>query len=60
MIFPSPILAKPRESGSLSGFDAEARAREIASYRKNPEQRMPVMLPVRQLGGRVQWPAKFL
>lgn len=43
----------------VSRVDRELRAREIAMYREHPAQRMPVMVPVSRLGGRVQWPVKF-
>lgn len=38
---------------------AQKREREARFYHERPEQLMPVMVPVRQMKGRVQWPGKF-
>lgn len=53
------VVGQSRIDSNLSRVDAIARAKEIDSYRAYPDVRMPVMLPVSNLGGRVQWPAKF-
>lgn len=53
------VVSQAKLDGNLSRLDAIARAHEINSYRERPEVRMPVMVPVNNLGGRVLWPAKF-
>jgi anti-sigma factor RsiW len=44
---------------SLSGFDAERRAREVAVYRQAPDVRMPVVVAVSERKGQVKWPRLF-
>ena len=46
-------------AANLRQVDAVRRAAEIASYQKNPQQPMPVMFPIAELGARIAWPSNF-
>lgn len=47
------------DSRSLAGVDRQLRAAEASRYSEQPSLKMPIMLPVHQLGAKVLWPSKF-
>lgn len=47
------------ENQDLRKLDKELREKELEEYRNNPDRKMVVMLPVRELGATIIWPKKF-
>lgn len=47
------------ENQDLRKLDKELREKELEEYRNNPEKKMVMMLPVRELGATIIWPKKF-
>lgn len=43
----------------LQKISRELRDKEIEEYRNNPDKKMVVMLPARELGATIIWPKKF-
>lgn len=59
------IAAKNRRkhkqpSVSLCDIDTEYREIEHQRYVDNPNIKMPIMIPVRQLEGTIEWPKIYL
>ncbi|TNJ35448.1 hypothetical protein E1B00_06745 [Arenimonas terrae] len=44
---------------SVLAEDFRRRKEELAEYARQPEKKMAVLLPVRDLGARIQWPIRF-
>lgn len=44
---------------SLFEIARELREKELEEYRNNPDKKMVVMLPARELGATIIWPKKF-
>lgn len=44
---------------SIYQISRELAEAELERYRKNPEEKMPVMLPARELSAIIIWPDKF-
>jgi hypothetical protein len=44
---------------NIAQLDKELRDKEMQEYVNNPDQKMPMMVPVLELGANVIWPDKF-